>query len=72
MTPQQLATLQWRKSSFSKQNGNCVELAQLPTGGVAVRDSKDPHGPALQFTRAEWVAFTAGVAAGEFVEMGQN
>lgn len=69
MSPDQAFVLDWRKSSFSKQNGNCVELAQLPAGGVAVRDSKDPHGPALRFTRAEWAAFVAGMSAGEFADM---
>ena len=49
----------WRKSSYSGNNGGaCVEVARnLPA--VAVRDSKDPHGPALVFTRADWAAFTA-------------
>ncbi len=57
----------WRKSSFSNgTGGNCVEVADLDNGGRAVRDSKDPNGPALIFTPAEWAAFTAGVRAGEF------
>lgn len=54
----------WRKSSFSSPN-NCVEVAMLPDG-VAVRDSKDPGGPVLIFTPAEWDAFTRGVVHGEF------
>jgi hypothetical protein len=62
-----LADLPWRKSSFSGgQGGNCVEVGPLPDGGRAVRDSKDPHGPALLFTEAEWAAFLAGVKSGEF------
>lgn len=57
----------WRKSSYSQGNGNCVEIAFLDAGAVAVRDSKDPNGPALLFTAAEWDAFSAGMADGEFV-----
>lgn len=56
----------WRKSSYSSpQGGNCLEVADLD-GGRAVRDSKDLDGPAVRFTAAQWVAFTAGVRAGEF------
>ena len=54
------------KSSFSGTNGNCVEIASLPDGGRAIRDSKNEHGPALCFTSQEWAAFIAGVHAGEF------
>ena len=56
----------WQKSSYSGGNGgNCVEVARNLTGVLAVRDSKDPDGPVLVFTLAEWRAFTAGVADGE-------
>jgi hypothetical protein len=52
----------WRKSSYSGTNGGqCVEVARNLPGVVAVRDSKDPHGPALVFTLADWTAFTAAL-----------
>lgn len=46
--------------------GNCVEVAALDSGGFAVRNSRHPAGPALVFTRAEWLAFLGGVEHGEF------
>jgi hypothetical protein len=58
--------LTWRTSSYSSDVGNCVEVADLANGGRAVRDSKDPAGPALAVTPAQWVAFTSGVRDGEF------
>ena len=62
-----LTGARWIKSGRSGNGGNCVEVALLGDG-VAVRDSKDPDGPVLRFTRAEWAAFTDGVRAGEFGE----
>jgi Domain of unknown function (DUF397) len=57
----------WRTSSFSSdQGGECVEVADFDRNGRAVRDSKNPTGPALMFTATEWAAFTAGIRAGEF------
>ncbi|MGH3719681.1 MAG: DUF397 domain-containing protein [Pseudonocardiaceae bacterium] len=56
----------WRKSTFTNSWGACVEVADLDGGHHAVRDSKDPSGPALRFTAPGWAAFTAGVRAGEF------
>ena len=57
----------WRKSSRSNGNGgnNCVEIAFLDAA-VAVRDSKNPNGPALLFGPAEWDAFVDGAKRGEF------
>lgn len=52
----------WRKSSYSNPSGNCVEAAGLG-GGVAVRDTRSPDGPALVFTGATWGAFLRGVKA---------
>jgi Domain of unknown function (DUF397) len=62
-------SLTWRKSRRSA-GGNCVELAPLPAGGVAVRDSKDTAGPVLRFTATEWTAFVTGVRDGEFDTLG--
>jgi len=62
-----LTGAQWHKSSRSGNNGgNCVEVARNLAGVVAVRDSKDPQGPKLVCTPAEWEAFTAGARVGEF------
>ena len=66
-TQPDLSRAVWFKSSFSNgQGGNCVETRTLPDGGRAVRHSKDPNGPTLVFTLAEWQAFIAGVKVGEF------
>jgi hypothetical protein len=55
----------WQKSSYSGNGGgNCVEVARNIPHLVAVRDSKDPHGPALALTPAMWRGFIASVTAG--------
>jgi hypothetical protein len=57
----------WRKSRRSNGQANCVEVAFLPDGRVALRDSKDNgQGPALIYTPGEWDAFVGGVHDGEF------
>ena len=49
--------MNWRKSSISTSNGeNCVEVARTPTDQIAARDSKQPTGPHLRFSRNEWRA----------------
>jgi hypothetical protein len=60
----------WSKSSLSYSNGACVEVANLPDGIVGVRHSKDPEGPVLRFTSAEWQAFLGGARLGEFDRFG--
>ena len=59
----------WVKSSLSLANGNCVEVAGMPDGGVGVRNSRDTRGPVLHFTPGEWHAFLGGVRNGEFDSM---
>ncbi|MEH1056569.1 DUF397 domain-containing protein [Micromonospora sp. CPCC 206171] len=62
MTALDLARADWRTSTRSSGNGNCVEVATVD-GRVAVRDSKDRSGPVLVFPSATWVAFVTGVDA---------
>jgi len=60
-----LSDLHWFKSSASAL-GNCVEVAHLPGGRVALRDSKDRAKAAHVYTHSEWEAFLVGVRNGEF------
>ena len=61
------ALRRWRRSSRCGAAGSCVEIADLPAGGKAVRDGKlGDASAALVFTREEWLSFLAGVRAGEF------
>ena len=59
-------SLAWRKSVASNPSGNCVELAARRDGSVAMRNSRDPQGPRLVFSRADLAAFVAAVRRGEF------
>jgi Domain of unknown function (DUF397) len=59
----------WWKSGRSSAQGNCVETARLPGHEVAVRNSRDPQGPALIFSQAEVCAFLEGVKDGDFDDL---
>ncbi|WP_459546816.1 DUF397 domain-containing protein [Nocardia sp. X0981] len=61
-----LSEAQWFKSSHSAGGQDCVEAAHLRAGSVAVRDSKNPAGPALLFHPGEWDAFLAVAKGGGF------
>jgi hypothetical protein len=54
----------WRKSSYSTEQefGTCVEVAEFDDGGIGVRDSKNPAGPHLSFSRGAWAGFIAQIA----------
>ena len=56
----------WRKSRRSNPSGNCVEIAFLASGEIAMRNSRHPDGPALVFPRPDWDAFLCGARDGDF------
>jgi hypothetical protein len=66
----QLPVACWRKSTASNPSGECVELAELPGGAIAIRNSRDRGGPALVYSRAELAAFLAGAKNGQFDHFG--
>jgi hypothetical protein len=69
MPASHLRGIHWVKSRHSgPTGGNCVEVAFLPAGEVAMRNSRHPDGPALIFSAAEWDAFLCGAADGEFIQ----
>jgi hypothetical protein len=63
---EELATAAWRKSSFSGDNGNCIEVAPLTNGRVAIRDTERPDMKPYVVSAPVWAAFTSGAKAGEF------
>lgn len=66
MSATELRDVQWCKSGRSSAQGNCVEVARLPNGEVAMRNSRHPEGPALVFTSREFEAFVLSAKDGEF------
>lgn len=54
----------WRKASYSNGEANCVQVGQAGPA-VAVRDTKDPDGPALAFSRPGWREFTRDIKRGD-------
>ncbi|MFJ9445919.1 DUF397 domain-containing protein [Kitasatospora sp. NPDC101235] len=66
MTTPEISARGWHKSSYSAQANDCVETGLVvSSGGVAVRDSKDPQGPALAFPTDAWTAFITAIKTGE-------
>lgn len=57
--------LEWKKAFKSNPSGNCVEIAAMRDGHMAVRDSKNPAGPVLVFNQTEWDVFKGAMNSGE-------
>jgi hypothetical protein len=69
MPASDLREVTWRKSRHSNSQGTCVELAGLPGGAIAVRNSRHPDSPALIYSPAEMDAFIRGAKDGEFDDL---
>jgi hypothetical protein len=57
--------INWRKSAYSVNNGNCTEVAST-AGTVLVRDSQDPDGLVLRYAASSWMSFLEVARAGDF------
>jgi Domain of unknown function (DUF397) len=68
LTEAERMSVTWRKAQISTNNGSCVEVASV-VGKIALRDSKDPSGPLLVYTPAEWNAFLDGSKKGELDDL---
>lgn len=66
LSASRIGELAWQKSRRSNPSGNCVEMAELPNGEIAVRNSRFPQGPVLVYTREEIEAFVGGAKDGDF------
>ena len=66
MSAGELPGAAWRKSQRSNSQGACVEMARIDAETVAVRNSRDPQGPALICQRGAIVALMEGLRAGNF------
>ncbi|GAA0408403.1 DUF397 domain-containing protein [Microbispora corallina] len=69
MPASQLGDVRWRKSRHSNPDGNCVELARLPDGRVALRNSRHPSGPVLVYHPGEVAEFLKSTKDGEFDDL---
>ncbi|MFI9157810.1 DUF397 domain-containing protein [Kitasatospora aureofaciens] len=66
MTTPEISAREWYKSSYSAQANDCIETRLVVSdGNLAVRDSKDPHGPTLAFAAEAWTAFITAIKTGE-------
>ncbi|MBP2706204.1 DUF397 domain-containing protein [Microbispora sp. RL4-1S] len=69
MSASLLGDVAWHKSRHSNPNGNCVEIARLADGRVAVRNSRHPAGPVLVYRREDVLAFVESTKAGDFDDL---
>ncbi|WP_369243917.1 DUF397 domain-containing protein [Streptomyces sp. R41] len=65
MSAVDLGTEGWQKPWSGTNGGSCVEAKRLPDGSVAFRQSRDPEGPALVYSRDEMIAFLRGAKSGQ-------
>jgi hypothetical protein len=66
MPASSLVEVEWAASRHGESRAACAQMATLPSGSIAMRNSRDPDGPALVYTHAEIEAFIAGAKDGEF------